>query len=289
MAKKIDLLNFDQQKDLDREKASTLKSKIHNIIFESDTFAGKAFDIILLVLILSSVTVFILETVPSLKSNNLEAFAFFEWVVTIFFTIEYFLRLYAINKPIKYALSFFGIIDVLSTLPMYLNFFFPGISSLMVIRVLRLLRIFRIFKLEGFLHQGNIIINALKSSLQKITIFLFFIILMVIVCGSLIYLAEHDSNPRFESIPNSIYWAIVTITTVGYGDIFPVTTLGKIIASFIMILGYAVIAVPTGIVTTSFLQNNSKIFTQSCTNCSNESHDFDAKFCKKCGHPLDNL
>lgn len=173
MAKKIDLLNFDQQKEFDKEKSSTLKSKIHNIIFESDTFAGKAFDITLLVLILFSVTVLILDTVPSIKLKYHSEFVLFEWIITLFFTVEYFLRLYAINKPIKYALSFFGIIDVLSTFPMYLNLVFPGINSLMAIRILRLLRIFRIFKLEGFLHQGNVIIAALKSSLQKISIFLF--------------------------------------------------------------------------------------------------------------------
>jgi voltage-gated potassium channel len=289
MAKKINLLNFDQQKELNKESSSTLKAKIHNIIFESDTFAGKAFDITLLMLILLSVTVLILDTVPSINRKYHTEFIVFEWIITIFFTSEYILRLFAINKPIKYALSFFGIINVLSTFPMYLNLFFPGVNSLMAIRILRLLRIFRIFKLEGFLHQGNVIIAALNSSLQKISIFLFFIILMVTICGSLMFIVEHNSNPGFDSIPNSIYWAIVTITTVGYGDISPVTPFGKILASFIMILGYAVIAVPTGIVTSSFLQNNSKNLTQSCTNCGNESHDFDAEFCKKCGHMLDVL
>jgi voltage-gated potassium channel len=288
MKKKIEFLNFDNQKGAKPVGIQqTLRERIHEIIFEADTFAGKLFDLILLVMIVLSVVVLMLDTVPSLNLKYGKLFNIFEWIVTVFFTIEYFLRLYSVLKPIKYIKSFFGIIDILATCPKYLEFFIPGLNSLMIIRVLRLLRIFRIFKLDGFLNQANFLLVSIKESLRKISIFLFFIVLMVTVFGSILYVVEHNENPSFDSIPNSIYWAIVTITTVGYGDISPVTPLGKFIASIIMIAGYAVIAVPTGIVTSGMINNFKKNPTKSCLNCSAESHEYDAKFCKNCGHELD--
>jgi voltage-gated potassium channel len=285
--KKIEFLNFDNQKGSKPVgNQQTLREKIHEVIFEADTFAGKLFDVILLIMILLSVVVLMLDTVPRLHLKYGMIFKSFEWVVTVFFTIEYFLRLYSVLKPLRYIKSFFGIIDILSTCPMYLEFFIPGMNSLMIIRVLRLLRIFRIFKLDSFLNQANFLVVSIKDSLRKISIFLFFIVLMVTVFGSILYVVEHNKNPGFDSIPNSIYWAIVTITTVGYGDISPITPLGKIIASFIMIAGYAVIAVPTGIVTSGMISQYRKNPTKSCLNCSVESHDYDAKFCKNCGFEL---
>lgn len=285
--KNTDLLNFDNQKDLNKPEVNYIRRKIHEIIFEANTFAGKVFDITLLIMIFLSVLILMLDTIPSLNVLYHDEFYIFEWIITIFFTIEYLLRLYSINKPLKYALSFFGLVDVLSTCPMYLNLFIPGVNSLMAIRILRLLRIFRIFKLDGFLTQAHILTVALKDSLQKISIFLFFVVLMVTIFGSFLYVIEHDNNPGFDSIPNSIYWAIVTITTVGYGDISPITPLGKFIASFIMIIGYSVLAVPTGIVTSSLIRTSKRNPTQSCPTCSAENHDIDAKYCNHCGHEFE--
>lgn len=281
------LLNFDNQKGKKpKGKNETLREKIHEIIFEADTFYGKLFDIILLIMILISVVILMLDTVPSYHLKYNKVFNTIEWIITIFFTIEYFLRLYSVLKPFRYMKSFFGIIDILSTCPMYFEFFIPGVSSLMAIRLLRLLRIFRILKLDNFLNQANFLAVSLKESMQKITIFLFFIVLMVTIFGSILYIVEHHVNEGFESIPSSIYWAVVTITTVGYGDISPITPLGKVLASIIMISGYAVIAVPTGIVTSSIITNSKKNHTKSCENCSAESHEIDALFCKKCGFKL---
>lgn len=265
---------------------SPLREKIHEIIFEADTPAGKLFDVVLLVMIFLSIVLLMLETIPSLGKEWTHFFYIMEWVITFFFSIEYILRLYCVYKPVKYAKSFFGIIDIVSILPMYLDFLFPGAHSLLIIRALRLLRIFRIFKLNTFLNQGQFIIDAIKESRPKLTVFMFFVLLSVCIFGSVMYLVEHTENPGFESIPTSIYWAIVTLTTVGYGDISPVTGLGKFIASAIMILGYAVIAVPIGIVTSSLLQSTKKHTGISCNNCAKEGHDADAIHCKYCGSKL---
>ena len=264
------------------------REKIHEIIFEADTPAGKWFDIILLVFIVGSVAAVMLESVPSIDAKYHLVFEFFEWGFTIFFTIEYILRLYAVYRPMKYALSFFGIIDLLSILPSYLSIFLPHSESLMVIRALRLLRIFRIFKLASFVSESFVIIRALKASRQKIFVFLFFILLMTIIMGSVMYLIEGPGS-GFDSIPRGIYWAIVTLTTVGYGDISPQTNLGQFLAAIVMILGYAVIAVPTGIVTAEFANEKQKPIqtnTQTCRYCASEGHDDDAQFCKNCGEEL---
>ena len=274
-------------KSTDKE-INEAREKIHEIIFEADTPAGKWFDIILLVCIVGSVLAVMLESVPSIDARYHLVFEVFEWGFTIFFTIEYILRLYAVYRPMKYALSFFGIIDLLSILPSYLSIFLPHSESLMVIRALRLLRIFRIFKLAGFVSESFVIIRALKASQKKIFVFLFFIILMTIIMGSIMYLVEGPES-GFDSIPRGIYWAIVTLTTVGYGDISPQTNFGQFLAAIVMILGYAVIAVPTGIVTAEFANENQKPIqtnTQTCRYCASEGHDDDAKFCKNCGEEL---
>lgn len=269
-------------------KKKSTKYLIHEIIFEADTPAGKYFDIILLILILVSVATVMLETIPAYQARFGNLFYYLEWALTLFFTIEYALRIYSVNKPKRYIFSFFGMVDFLSIVPTYLSIFFAGSQSLIVIRALRLMRVFRIFKMVSFLSQGRIILSALKASRQKIIVFMLFVLLVVSIFGSIMYLVETDSEGGFDTIPRSIYWAIVTLTTVGYGDISPQTPLGQFIASMIMILGYAVIAIPTGIVTGELIKesNKNEITTQSCLECCREGHDSDAVFCKYCGSIL---
>ena len=267
------------------------KEKLHEIIFEADTPAGKLFDVILMICILLSVVTVLLETVPTYHDKYANLFYILEWTFTIVFTLEYFLRLYVVYRPKKYATSFFGIVDLLSIIPTYLSIIVAGTHTLVVLRALRLLRVFRILKLDHFMEQGRHIMQAMKRSIPKISVFLFFILVLVTIIGSIMYLIEGDSNTAFDSIPRSIYWAIVTLTTVGYGDISPVTPFGQAIAAVIMISGYAIIAVPTGIVTAEAMQQAGKtkdknISTQSCRYCSAEGHDDDAEFCKYCGEAL---
>lgn len=265
-----------------------LRGLVHEIIFEADTPAGKAFDVILLILILLSVIAVMLETIASYQIRYGTFLYVFEWCVTVFFTIEYVLRIYSVNRPKHYIFSFFGLVDLLSIIPTYLSIFFVGTQSLIIIRALRLMRVFRIFKLVKFLSQGQLILNALRSSRQKIAVFMLFILLVVCIFGSIMYLVETGSDGGFDSIPRSVYWAIVTLTTVGYGDISPQTPFGQFLASLIMIMGYSIIAVPTGIVTGELLKerNSTDITTQSCQECSREGHDSDAIFCKYCGSIL---
>ena len=264
------------------------RERIHEIVFEADTPEGKRFDIILLVFIVLSVAIVMIETVPSLNSKYGSLFYTLEWIFTVVFTLEYIVRLYCVHRPMKYVTSFYGVIDLLSILPTYLSIIFAGTQSLLVIRALRLLRVFRIFKLGGFLSQSRVITEALVKSREKIFVFLFAILIMVSVFGSIIYLVEGGSNSGFDSIPRSVYWAIVTLTTVGYGDISPQTPFGQFLAAIIMILGYAVIAVPTGIVSGEIVNasHSKKLSTQACSHCMEEDHDADAKFCKSCGEPL---
>ncbi len=267
------------------------KEKIHEIIFEADTPMGKAFDIVLMIFILLSVLVVMLESVDRIANNHHQLFFVLEWIFTIFFTIEYILRLYCTYNPKKYAMSFYGIIDLLAIIPTYLSLLIVGTHYLVVIRALRLLRIFRIFKLVKFLNEGNIIIRALIKSRAKILVFMLFILLMVTILGSIMYLVEAGYNEKFDSIPRSIYWAIVTLTTVGYGDISPSTEFGQFIAAFVMLLGYAVLAVPTGIVSAEMVSEANKeaatsTNTQACRYCSQEGHDDDAVHCKYCGELL---
>ena len=268
----------------------TTKDKLHEIIFEADTSAGKLFDVILLILIAMSIIAVMLESVKSIDADYHHLLVTIEWTLTIIFTIEYFFRIYSVFHPFKYLTSFFGIVDLMAILPTYLSLLFVGSQYLLVIRALRLLRMFRIFKLGNHINQGEIITKSLKASIPKITVFLYFVILVVIIFGSIMYLIEGRTNENFDNIPRSIYWAIVTLTTVGYGDIAPITPLGQLLASMIMILGYAVIAVPTGIVSAEIVQSSKRqkqlIETQSCRYCGKEGHDYDAEFCKYCGEKL---
>ncbi len=265
---------------------SISKEKLHSIIFEADTKEGKFFDEILIILIILSIILVVLESIPSVKAISPSGFRIAEWIITILFTIEYALRIWILKKPLRYAISFYGIIDLLAILPSYLGLVFVGTQSLLVIRSLRLLRIFRILKLTRYTNASGALIRALHGSMEKILVFLFFVLTVVIICGTIMYLIEGGNN-GFTDIPTSIYWAIVTLTTVGFGDIAPVTPLGQFVASLIMILGYGVIAVPTGIFTAQILQKNTPFNTQVCHVCMFDKHDDDARFCKRCGTPLD--
>ena len=269
-----------------------LREKLHVIIFEADTPLGKAFDVWLLIFIVLSVLFVMLESVTDFQKEFEGVFFVAEWVFTIIFTIEFLLRSYCVYKPSKYIFSFFGIVDIISILPTYLNLFLPTSGSFIVIRIFRLIRVFRLFKLGNFIKEGSIIIDALKESRGKITVFMTFVLLTVTVLGSVMYLVEGQADSGFTSIPRSIYWAIVTLTTVGYGDIAPKTELGQFLAAIIMIMGYGVLAVPTGIVSAEMVnQSNSasvekEITTQNCKSCLAEGHDRDAHFCKYCGEEL---
>ena len=272
----------------DNSKPVSRRDLIYEIIFEADTPAGKVFDIALLIAIVLSVIVVMLETTHNFASRYGDLLHLIEWVLTIFFTIEYILRLYVVTKPVKYATSFYGVVDLLAIVPTYLSIFFVGAQSLLVIRVLRLMRVFRVFKLMNYLHQGRIIVEALRASAPKVAVFILFVILLVTICGSVMYLVEGGSNPEFDSIPRAVYWAIVTLTTVGYGDISPHTSLGQFIAAFVMILGYSVIAVPTGIVSAEFIgmSGSKDIATEACRGCGAEGHSLSADYCFRCGEKL---
>ncbi len=262
------------------------KQRLHEIIYEADTKEGKWFDIILIILILISIILVMLESVESINMRYEKLFDITEWIITFFFTIEYIARIICIRKPSKYIFSAYGIIDFLSTIPKYLSIFFVGTHALIALRALRLLRIFRVLKLARFLGASNNLTKALKASRIKIAVFLFSVIVLTIILGTVIYLVEGSEN-GFDSIPKSMYWAIVTLTTVGYGDMSPQTPLGQFIASVVMILGYGIIAVPTGIVTSEITKaERVHTNTQSCPNCSYEGHDDDAIYCNHCGSKL---
>lgn len=264
---------------------SPLQRRLHEIIFEADTSEGKAFDLLLIFCILASVVVVMLDSVASLRQQYGSIFLTLEWTFTLLFTAEYVLRLYCVGRPSKYAFSFFGVVDLLSILPTYLSLIFPGTQYLLVIRTLRTIRIWRILKLAQYLHEWDYIVQALRASWRKIIVFLVVVVTLVSILGSLMYLVESESS-GFSSIPRSVYWAIVTVTTVGYGDIAPATEFGQFIAAIAMILGYAIIAVPTGIVTVELGNAKRRISTQSCPQCASEGHDPDASYCKRCGSHL---
>lgn len=261
------------------------KDKLHEIIFEADTRAGKHFDVILLIAILLSVLGVMLGSVSSLDEEYGSVFKAMEWALTVLFTVEYILRIYAVKKPFKYIFSFMGIVDLLAILPTYLVSFYPPIRFMVDIRIIRLIRIFRIFKLSRYLRGAHIMQIALRSSRPKIVVFLLSIVLLVVLLGTIMYILEGQQN-GFENIPKSIYWAVVTLTTVGYGDVVPVTAFGQFLASVIMILGYGIIAVPTGIVSAEMAKTTNKVSTQACRSCAKEGHDIDAKHCKYCGDIL---
>ena len=263
------------------------RQRLHEIVFEDDTLAGRAFDITLLVLIVFSVLAVILESVPSLAKPFGIFFDRIEWAFTILFTIEYILRIISIRQPLRYVTSFFGLVDLLAILPSYLGLFLFGAHELAVVRILRLLRIFRILKLGEYTAAATLLANSLRESRAKITVFFVAIFTLVITLGAMMYVVEGRSN-GFQSIPLSIYWAVITITTVGYGDIVPSTPMGKVIATIIMMLGYVIIAVPTGIVAVSLTaaSQRGEVSTQACPNCGHQGHDPDAVHCKYCGAAL---
>jgi voltage-gated potassium channel len=282
------------------KSTSSWRRKLHEVIYEADTPSGKFFDVVLLIVIIISVILVLLESVPAFNSRYADEFILAEWVITIFFTIEYALRIIAIKKPTKYIFSFYGIVDFLSTIPLYLTFLLPGgYNALLAIRAMRLLRVFRILKITRFIGEADKLSRAIKSSLPKILVFLFAVLVISIIMGTMMYLVE-GADSGFVSIPVSIYWCIVTLTTVGFGDIAPVTPLGQFLATIIMIMGYGIIAVPTGIVSAEYSQggktdgqpeleenpNYRHVNTQVCQNCLARKHQDRAEYCHKCGYSL---
>jgi len=265
---------------------TTLRHRLYEIIFEADTRAGKLFDVVLIASILISVLAVMFDSVRAIRTVYGPYLNAAEWFFTILFTIEYALRLFSIGRPMRYAVSFFGIVDLLSIIPTYVSIFVPGSRYLLSIRIIRILRIFRVLKLVKYLTEAHVLTQALRASRRKITVFLFAVLTLVIIFGSLMYVIEGEKN-GFTSIPRSIYWAIVTLTTVGYGDISPKTNIGQVIAAVIMIIGYGIIAVPTGIVTAELAYTTrSRMSMRACPHCSAEGHDADAVHCKYCGGQL---
>lgn len=268
------------------KKLHRWRHTLHEIIFEADTPAGKLFDILLIVSIVISVVLVMLDSVSGIQAAYGRYLYVGEWVFTILFTVEYLLRLQCVGRPLAYATSFFGVVDLLAILPTYLSMLIPGSQYLLVIRLLRVLRIFRVLKLVPYLGEARLLVQALQASRRKIIIFLFTVMILVVIFGALMYLIEGPES-GFTSIPQSIYWAIVTLTTVGYGDIAPQTGLGQFLSSLIMVIGFGMIAVPTGIVTVEMAQSfKREISTQACPECGAEGHDADARHCKYCGARL---
>ena len=270
-------------------QSKSWREKVHEIIYEADTPAGKLFDVLLLIVILISILLVMLESVESIEAEYSAILNISEWVITILFSLEYILRIITVKKPKVYIFSFYGIIDLLSTIPKYLSLFFVGTHSLIALRALRLMRVFRILKLTRFIGESANLGKALKRSRAKIAVFVSFVIVLCVILGTVMYLVESEQDSGFTSIPRSVYWAVVTLTTVGYGDIAPITALGQFIASLIMILGYGIIAVPTGIVTSEMTKTEEKLIphnTQACSNCNETYHQDDAEYCHKCGYKI---
>jgi len=273
------------------------REELHEIIYEADTPAGKLFDIVLLFVIIASIILVMLESVQAINREYHDLLNVLEWIITILFSLEYIARIVTVNKPIRYIKSFYGIIDLLSTIPKYISLVFAGTHALVALRALRLLRVFRILKLARYLGASNNLVKALKASRAKIAVFLFAVVIVAIILGTIMYMVEGEEN-GFTNIPKSVYWCIVTLTTVGFGDIAPSTPLGQFIASLVMILGYGIIAVPTGIVSAEYtsqkkqqqqqnvMDNKIAINTQSCSNCLAVGHQDKAEFCYKCGYKL---
>ena len=270
------------------------RTKLHEVIYEADTPVGKIFDVVLLIVIIASIILVMVESVESIDAKYHDFLNISEWIITILFSIEYIARIVTVKKPFKYIFSFYGIIDLLSTIPKYISLLFGGVHALAALRALRLLRIFRILKLARYLGASNTLMKALKASRVKISVFLFAVVIISIILGTIMYLVEGEEN-GFTNIPKSVYWCIVTLTTVGYGDIAPVTPLGQLIASMVMILGYGIIAVPTGIVSAEYATQNKAdleednivhLNSQSCSTCLSEKHSDGAEFCYNCGEKL---
>ena len=265
---------------------STWRERLHEVIFEADTAPGKTFDVALLVAIGVSVAVVVLESVPSIRAVHGPALRAAEWGFTILFTLEYLVRLISVRRPLRYAISFFGVVDLLAVMPTYMSLFVDGAQALLVIRALRLLRIFRVFRATAFSAELTLLVHAVKASRAKITVFLLTVLTIVLILGAAIYAIEGPEN-EFDSIPTGIYWAVVTITTVGYGDIAPQTVVGRFIAALAMVLGYSLIIIPTGIFSIELARSaGKKTTTQNCPDCTREGHDSDAAHCKYCGGRL---
>ncbi|MGR8930702.1 MAG: ion transporter [Gammaproteobacteria bacterium] len=273
---------------------SPWREKLNEVIFGSETPAGRNFDVALIVMIFLSALVVMLDSVEAFSLQHSYLLYILEWSFTVLFSVEYFLRLLCVRHPWLYMRSFYGIVDLLSILPSYIGLFFPGAQYTMVVRILRLLRIFRVLKLSEYLKEANLLTTALVNSRWKIMVFLYTVLMLVVICGALMYVIE-GKEAGFTSIPRSMYWAIVTLTTVGYGDIAPITPLGQITASVIMIMGYGIIAVPTGIYGAELIRTvqeantTNPITNDACADCGAIGHDVDANFCKYCGHNLDDL
>jgi voltage-gated potassium channel len=277
-----------KQADIEEASLAPWRESLNTIIFGSETKAGKLFDIILIISIFCSIIAVMLGSVISVQLQYSEILFYIEWFFTLIFTLEYFLRLISVRRPLRYVFSFFGLVDFLSIIPTYLSFIFPSIKYMLIIRILRLLRIFRILKLSAYMGEAQVLMTALNNSSRKILVFLYTILTLVIVFGSLMYVVE-GSESGFSSIPRSVYWAIVTLTTVGYGDIAPQSPLGQFVASIIMIMGYGIIAVPTGIYSAELIKTYrpESINNNACPDCGATGHDFDAEYCKHCGHSLE--
>jgi voltage-gated potassium channel len=270
----------------DHRPLSAWQARLNEVIFEADTAPGKLFDVLLILSILTSVVVVMLDSVAWFNQRYGTLLTALEWLFTILFTVEYGLRLSCVGRPLRYATSFFGVVDLLAVIPTYLSLVLAGSQYMLVIRILRILRIFRVLKLVNYLSEATMLAQALRDSRRKITVFIFAVLTLVVIFGSLMYVIEGKSS-GFTSIPRSIYWAVVTMTTVGYGDISPQTNMGQFFSAMVMILGYSIIAVPTGIITAQLIRGpNDTISTQVCPNCSAEGHDSDAIHCKYCGSTL---
>lgn len=270
------------------EPRPSFRSRLHGVIFEAETPAGQAFDLALIAVILASVLVVMLESVAPVRARHGPLLVRLEWIFTLLFTVEYLVRLWVVRRPLSYARSFFGVVDLLAILPTWLSLVLPGAQALVVVRTLRVLRIFRILRMGRFVGEARVLALALRSSRRKVTVFLLGILSVVSIVGALLYLVEGEAA-GYSSIPMAMYWAVVTLTTVGYGDIVPQTALGKALATGIMILGYGVIAVPTGIVSAEMVaaaRDAARESTESCPSCSREGHDREAVFCKWCGARL---
>ncbi len=263
------------------------KENLYQIIFEADTRVGKMFDIALIIAISLSIIISFIETVPSLASSFQLTLEVLEYVLTFFFTVEYIARLYCSPRPRDYALSFFGIIDLLAVLPPYLSYFFPSARYMLLLRSFRFIRIFRVFKLFSFINEGYFLMQSLRKSMRKIAVYFLFVLILVTCLGTLMFMVEHDQpNSAFTDLGSSVYWAIVTMTTVGYGDITPVTGLGRLLSAFVMLLGYTIIAVPTGIVSATFIdETKNKVKDGCCPRCGGEVRDGD-RYCCHCGEQL---
>lgn len=260
------------------------KRQVFRIIFKADTKPGKAFDLILLGLILLSTFIVMMESVQIFDAKLHYLFVVLEIIITLIFTVEYILRVITIKNKRAYIFSFFGIIDFLAILPFYLSLFFPITKYFLILRMLRMLRVFRIFNLLDFMNDGTFIVTALKNSSRKIYIFLLFLMIFSVIVGSMMFMVE-GHREGFESIPQSVYWAVVTVTTVGYGDVSPGTPLGKFLSVLLMLAGYSIIAVPTGIVTAE-MRNKRQNLDKNCPRCGNDDNDDDARFCKVCGEKI---